>query len=121
MITRKGAMVMKTKENIYKTIGKNVRLFRKKERMTLNDLSEKTGISPSFLSNIENGSRQATLLIFEKIAAALKINLTSLFIKREKNPPSSSNDAAVMLNIIKLINEKSPDDKKKILNMLKCL
>jgi len=114
-------MAMKTKESIYKIIGKNVRLFRKKERMTLNDLSKKTGISTSFLSNIENGSKQATLLTLEKIATALKINLTSLLIKREKNLPSSSNDAAVMLHIIKLINEKSPEDKKKILNMLKCL
>jgi len=108
-------------ENIYKTIGKNIKLFRKKEHLTLNDLSKKTDISVSFLSNIENGSKQPTLLTLEKIAIALKINLTSLFIKREKHKTKKYDDTEIMLNIIKLVGEKPIENKKKILNILKYL
>lgn len=112
---------MNKNENIYKIIGENIKLFRKKERLTLNDLSRKTGISPSFLSNIESGAKKATLLTFEKIAAALKVNITALFKKREKNSLTLSDDTNITLNIIKMISEKSTEDKKKILNILKYL
>jgi transcriptional regulator with XRE-family HTH domain len=110
------------KKSIYKTIGNNIKLFRRKEILTLNELSKKTGISPSFLSNIESGLKQPTLLTLEKIANALKINITSLFINREKSTHTiSSEDANITLNIIKIISEKSIEDKKKILNILKYL
>jgi transcriptional regulator with XRE-family HTH domain len=109
------------KENIYKIIGKNIRLFRKKERLTLDELSKKTAISPSFLSNIESGIKQPTLITIEKIAQALNINLTSLFIKREKETIESIDDTTLTLNIIKMISEKSFEDKKKIYNILKYL
>jgi len=110
------------KKSIYKTIGNNIKLFRRKEKLTLNELSKKTGISPSFLSNIESGLKQPTLLTLEKIANALKINITSLFINREKSTNTiSSEDANITLNIIKIISEKSIEDKKKILNILKYL
>ncbi len=112
---------MTANKNIYKIIGKNMRLFRKKEGMTLNLLSKKTGISPSFLSNIESGTKQPTLLTLEKIAHALKISITSLFLKREKETLLSSDDTGIMLNIIKTISKKSTEDKKKILNILKYL
>ncbi len=112
---------MLKKENIYKTIGKNIKLFRKKENLTLNDLSKKTGISASFLSNIESGSKQATLITLEKIATVLGINLTTLFIKREANIKKRKDDTEIMLNIIKSVSEKPIDAKKKILNIIKYL
>lgn len=112
---------MAKKENIYKIIGKNIKLFRKKEGLTLDKLSKKANISPSFLSNIESGSKQPTLLTVEKIASALKINITSLFIKREKSTTSSYDDTGITLNIIKIISEKTTEEKKKILNILKYL
>ncbi|MCX8094530.1 MAG: helix-turn-helix domain-containing protein [Candidatus Goldbacteria bacterium] len=108
-------------ENIYKIIGKNIKMFRKKEGLTLLDLSKKTGISPSFLSNIESGIKQPTLLTLQKVANVLKISITSLFIKRESNILSSDDDAGIMLNIIKIISRKSTKDKKRILNILKYL
>jgi transcriptional regulator with XRE-family HTH domain len=50
-----------------------IKLIRKKRRMTLNELSDLTGISKSYLSQIEHNYPNLTLGKLETIAAALEI------------------------------------------------
>lgn len=56
----------------------------KEKRLTLNGLSEKTGISASNLSNYCSGNISPTLETLQKIANALNVDVTELF--KEKNP-----------------------------------
>lgn len=56
-----------------------VKKFRKSKGMTLADLSEKSGISVSFLSQIENGRTAMTMITLSKIAQALEIPMKDLF------------------------------------------
>ncbi|CAB1246029.1 helix-turn-helix domain-containing protein [Clostridium sp. MT-14] len=60
-------------------IAKKIRNLRKKNNFTLKDLSQKTGLSVSFLSQIENGSSSLAITSLKKIADALNVNISYFF------------------------------------------
>ncbi|WJH32320.1 helix-turn-helix transcriptional regulator [Paenibacillus aurantius] len=60
-------------------IGKNISDIRKQRGYTLSELSERTGISKSYLSNIERNLKQnPSIHVMEKIASVLKVDLKTL-------------------------------------------
>ncbi|HDQ25180.1 MAG TPA: XRE family transcriptional regulator [bacterium] len=111
---------MKKQEDIYKVIGSNITMFRKQNKLRLKDLAQKSGISLSFLGNIEKGARSPTLYTIQKIAEALGKPLASLIAYRasEKYMPKENQ---LTLNIIKLVSEKDIEEKKKIYRILQLL
>ena len=70
-------------ENINYSISKNLKQIRKEKGLTLEDLSEISGVSKSMLGEIERGSTNPTILVLWKIADGFKIPLTRL-IKEEQ-------------------------------------
>lgn len=66
-------------------LGNNIKKVRKQNKMTLKELSEKTGFSISFLSQLERGKSSATLESLKKISLALNINPGYFFEKSEDN------------------------------------
>lgn len=65
--------------NLELAIGREVRTQRKRQRLTVNELSEKTGISAGMLSKIENGATSPSLTTIQTLANALGVPLVSLF------------------------------------------
>ncbi|MFY3791749.1 helix-turn-helix domain-containing protein [Ureibacillus sp. MALMAid1270] len=65
------------------TIGEQLRKLRKKHKMTLKALSEKTGVSISFLSQVERNKCNVTLESLRKISDALHVN-PSIFFQNSK-------------------------------------
>lgn len=63
-------------ENIYERI----RSLRVSMNMTLKDLSEKTGLSVSFLSQVERGNSSLAITSLQKIADVFKVSMSS-FLK----------------------------------------
>ncbi|WNR43784.1 helix-turn-helix domain-containing protein [Paenibacillus roseipurpureus] len=60
-------------------IGHNISNLRKQRGFTLSELSERTGISKSYLSNIERNLKQnPSIHVMEKIALVLKVDLKTL-------------------------------------------
>jgi len=59
-------------------IGITIKELRKKKGIRQNRLAEKSGISQTYLSQIENGSRSATLDTLEKICEVLNVPLSIL-------------------------------------------
>ncbi|WP_282937445.1 helix-turn-helix transcriptional regulator [Paenibacillus sp. RC67] len=60
-------------------IGNNISSIRKQRGFTLSELSERTGISKSYLSNIERNLKQnPSIHVMEKIASVLKVDLKML-------------------------------------------
>jgi XRE family transcriptional regulator, master regulator for biofilm formation len=60
-------------------IGNNIAAIRKQRGFTLSELSERTGISKSYLSNIERNLKQnPSIHVMEKIASVLKVDLKTL-------------------------------------------
>ena len=67
-----------TDETVLKAVGIRIRLLRKQEGMSLQDLAYRIGMEKSNLSVIENGKSNPQLLTFVKIASALGVSLSSL-------------------------------------------
>ncbi|MBD9529354.1 MULTISPECIES: XRE family transcriptional regulator [Paracoccus] len=65
--------------NLEVAIGRVVRDLRKRQRMTVADLSVQTGISTGMLSKIENGVISPSLTTLQSLANALRVPLMQLF------------------------------------------
>lgn len=53
--------------------------MRNQQNMTLKDLSEKTGLSVSFLSQVERGASSLAITSLKKISDALNVPISSFF------------------------------------------
>lgn len=60
-------------------IGREVRAFRRKQEITVAELSATTGLSIGMLSKIENGNTSPSLTTLQMLANALSVPLTSFF------------------------------------------
>lgn len=57
-----------------------IKYIRKNKNMSLYELSKKTGISRTYLRNLENNrSLNPTMFILQKIAEELEVNIKDLF------------------------------------------
>jgi transcriptional regulator with XRE-family HTH domain len=65
-------------EEIGKNVAANLKELRKKRRLTLEELAERSAVSKSMLGEIERGRATPTITVLWKIAQALKTPLTSL-------------------------------------------
>ena len=60
-------------------IGREVRAFRRKQEITVAELSSMTGLSIGMLSKIENGNTSPSLTTLQTLSNALSVPLTSFF------------------------------------------
>lgn len=60
-------------------IAEQIRKLRKEQHMTLKELSEKTDLSVSFLSQVENGASSLAITSLKKIAEALDVPIGNFF------------------------------------------
>lgn len=66
-------------------IGREVRAFRRRQEITVAELSATTGLSIGMLSKIENGNTSPSLTTLQTLSDALSIPLTSFFRGFEKD------------------------------------
>ena len=78
-ILRKKGLLTNPEEELHKTIGQSIRRFRKEQGLTLKQLSRRTGLSVSLLSQIERAESSASVSSLYKLSAALDVRLTDLF------------------------------------------
>lgn len=64
---------------IHMTIGEKIREIRKKQNKTLKYISDETGVSIAFLSQLETNKCSATMASLRKIADALEIHPSYFF------------------------------------------
>ena len=64
---------------INKQLGYRIRYLRQKKNWSIEDLALEAGINRNYLGDLERGMRNPTLVILNKIATALGIDLTVLF------------------------------------------
>lgn len=77
-------------ENIvdYVDLGRRIMQLRKKQKLTQKELSERAGVSLSFMGLIERGERKASLETIVSIANELGVGLNYLFAASLKNVSS---------------------------------
>lgn len=64
----------------HNNVGERVKSLRKGNDMTLKDLSEATGFSIGFLSQLERGLTTVAIESLEKIARAMNVDITYFFV-----------------------------------------
>ena len=67
-------------------VGANLRRIRLLRGLSQETLAFEAGIAPSFLSQIENGKRSATITTLDLLAKALRIQIIELFAAPEIVP-----------------------------------
>ena len=60
-------------------LGKSIKNLRLDNRMTLNDVAKKSGLSISFISQVERSISSVTLTSLKKISEALGVNVSYFF------------------------------------------
>lgn len=63
---------------ISKKLGQNLKRIREEKGMTQGDICRATGFDRGYISRVENGEKNPTLLNLEKIAKALGVKLEEL-------------------------------------------
>src|SRR5699024_3515556 len=61
------------------TMGQKIKTLRKEKKYTLKEVAEKTSVSISFLSQLENGKTSATLESLKKISETLDVTPSYFF------------------------------------------
>ena len=65
--------------NILTQLGMRIRYLRKQKGMSQLDLALEAEVNKNYISDLERGSRNPSILILEKIAKALGVSLENLF------------------------------------------
>ena len=65
---------------LIETFGRNVRQTRKSKGWTQEQLAFEAGVKRAYLSEIENGQRNVSLDVVEKLATALGVSPDSLML-----------------------------------------
>jgi DNA-binding NtrC family response regulator len=78
-IARKKGLVLRKEDELHQTIGRNIRELRKTRALTLKQMSRRTKLSVSLLSQIERAESSASVSSLFKVATALDVRITELF------------------------------------------
>ncbi len=73
-------------------IGLAMKQCRDAKNLTLQEMAEKSGLTKSYLSRIENSQRDPTISALEKISLALDIPLNILILLSEDEKDNRFND-----------------------------
>ena len=100
----------------YKTkIGKNIRSMRKKLGLTIDNLAEKSDLSPNFVGNIERGDGNASVNSLIKLMKSLSCSANDVFkgVIDTQND-SNSHSSLFINNIIKGMSELDESQQKSL-------
>lgn len=90
---------MKKEREINKHFGGMVKYLRTKKGMSLYDLSDKTGVSPSYINRLEKMNRKCPRYpIIEKLALALEVPATELLEVATNNNYDRKKLSTLILN-----------------------
>lgn len=79
-----------------KELGEKIKFLRKQSRMTLQELSDRSHVSKSLLSQIERGNSVPTVTKLQKIAQALRLNMSELFLEIETDRNHNGDGLSVL-------------------------
>lgn len=64
--------------DLRRVVGRNIKAAREARGLQQDDLAHEAGIHVTYLSGVENGHRNMTLNVLERIASALGVSETEL-------------------------------------------
>ena len=87
-------MSTENEQQLLADVGRRIRAIRAEQSLNLDQLARLTGISAPALSLIETGKRDARLTTVAKIAAALRVSLSTLMDDTRPGPDAETKDAS---------------------------
>jgi DNA-binding NtrC family response regulator len=78
-IAKKKGLILRREDELHMTIGRLIRELRKTRGLTLKQMSRRTKLSVSLLSQIERAESSASVSSLFKVATALDVKITDLF------------------------------------------
>lgn len=82
-------------------IGKRIKELRTLKNIKSGDLSKKVGISPTFLSYLENGTKNPSLDTLQKICSELGITLGEFFSSENAKLPKDLQELMQNVKVLK--------------------
>ena len=76
-------------------IGAKLRTARRKQKLSLRELASLADVSPSLLSQIENGRANPSVMTLYNVSGALAVPITFFFPDHEENVPQSENNTLI--------------------------
>lgn len=89
-----------TKQELQKTIGRNLYRIRTQQGITREALAEKVGISATFYANLECGNKMMSMVTLRKLADVLYVSTDSILYEECPND---------LLASIKLLLQEQPE------------
>ena len=83
----------RAKPDIRERFGTAVKFRREELGLTQEDLADKAGIHRTYLSDVERGGRNPSLVNIEKLARALAVSMSVLFDRVERPKPPDATGA----------------------------
>jgi transcriptional regulator with XRE-family HTH domain len=68
--------------DVRKRIGQNLRRLRKERGVSQEDFATDSGFDRGYISGVERGVRNPSVLVLERIATALEVDVAELFLSR---------------------------------------
>jgi len=78
-VAKKKGFVIRREDELHRTIGSSIREFRKTRGLTLKQMSRRTSLSVSLLSQIERAESSASVSSLFKVATALDVSISEFF------------------------------------------
>lgn len=78
-VMKKKGLMRSPEESLHRVIGETIRQLRKDRALTLKQMSRRTGLSVSLLSQIERAESSASISSLYKIATALDVRIQDVF------------------------------------------
>jgi len=101
--------------NLLVSLGKRIQSVREKQKLTQEQLEEKTGVNTKYISAIERGQKNVTVKTLLKIAAGLNVEVYELFLLSEE----IGSERAVKKAIESLLKEADTKSLKLCLEFLR--
>lgn len=92
--------------------GQRVRELRKRQRMSLEALGEKSGLNDKFIQAIETGRKAPTIDSIEKLTNGLGVNVKELLLFEDNSAEAMRKRANQLLNRV------TDDDLPRVVRML---
>ena len=106
-------------KELRKQVGGNIRVWRKKGKLTLEALAELADVDTGFLVHIELGQKMPGLLTLKKVAKGLGVPMAALVA--DTRPKNADPDYALLQQVRSAVRGKSRSHKKELAAIVKGL
>lgn len=86
-------------------LGNVLKLIRIARELSIKDLSEKMGVSPAYISEVEANSKSPSLEMLARFSEALKINRSNILYFDEQGQKNGYNYQQLLYSILQKIIE----------------